>query len=90
MDAASLQSVGGIPSHVNLNDGTLEGFVHPDHRIMAVQFHPEAHPGPHDSAYLFDEFTGLISQSAGAARAGKRVPLKQALAPPAAGRTVRT
>lgn len=47
-------------THVNLNDGTLEGFRHRTHPILAVQYHPEAAPGPHDSFYLFDEFLRMI------------------------------
>lgn len=38
------------------NDGTLEGFALPDQRAWAVQFHPEANPGPRDCAFLFDDF----------------------------------
>jgi carbamoyl-phosphate synthase small subunit len=41
---------------VNLNDGSLEGYLHRDHRIACVQFHPEASPGPHDAGYLFRRF----------------------------------
>ena len=47
-------------THVNLNDNTLEGFRHRDLPIFAVQYHPEASPGPHDSAYLFPRFRDLI------------------------------
>ena len=43
-------------THINLNDNTLEGFRHRKYPIFAVQFHPEASPGPHDAAYLFDRF----------------------------------
>ena len=46
--------------HVNLNDRTVEGFRHTAYPIFAVQYHPEASPGPHDAAYLFDEFTTLM------------------------------
>lgn len=49
-------------THVNLNDGTLEGFRHRTEPIIAVQYHPEAAPGPHDSFYLFDEFLGYIEE----------------------------
>ena len=48
-------------THVNLNDGTLEGFRHRSHPVFCVQYHPEAAPGPHDSHYLFDEFVKLMS-----------------------------
>jgi carbamoyl-phosphate synthase small subunit len=48
-------------THVNLNDGTLEGFRHRSHPVFCVQYHPEAAPGPHDSLYLFDEFVNLMS-----------------------------
>lgn len=39
----------------SLNDGTLEGFEAPDRNVCAVQFHPEAGPGPHDARFLFDD-----------------------------------
>ena len=44
------------PTHVNLNDDTLEGMRHTKHPVFSVQYHPEAAAGPHDSSYLFDEF----------------------------------
>ena len=47
---------GLIVTHLNLNDGTVEGFEHTGLDVVAVQYHPEAAPGPHDSAYLFDRF----------------------------------
>ena len=47
-------------THKNLNDNTLEGFRHRELPIFAVQYHPEASPGPHDSRYLFDEFKKMI------------------------------
>jgi len=43
-------------THLNLNDQTLEGFRHRDLGVIAVQYHPEASPGPHDARYLFQEF----------------------------------
>jgi carbamoyl-phosphate synthase small subunit len=51
-------------THVNLNDGTLEGFRHRKEPVIAVQYHPEAAPGPHDSFYLFDEFLQMIREQA--------------------------
>ncbi|MBM4366672.1 MAG: glutamine-hydrolyzing carbamoyl-phosphate synthase small subunit [Deltaproteobacteria bacterium] len=52
VDPAGIERAGGRVTHVNLNDGTLEGFVHPDLRVICVQFHPEAAPGPRDSRHL--------------------------------------
>ncbi|MEJ7639551.1 MAG: glutamine-hydrolyzing carbamoyl-phosphate synthase small subunit [Singulisphaera sp.] len=48
------------PSHVNLNDQTLEGLRHARLPIFSVQYHPEASAGPHDSQYLFAEFRRLM------------------------------
>ncbi|MDH3583590.1 MAG: glutamine-hydrolyzing carbamoyl-phosphate synthase small subunit [Phycisphaerae bacterium] len=56
----SLERAGGTPTHLNLNDRTLEGFGHRDLPIFAVQYHPEASPGPHDASYLFDCFIEMI------------------------------
>jgi len=50
-------------THMNLNDRTLEGIRHKKLPIFAMQFHPEAAPGPHDAEYLFGEFINLIAQS---------------------------
>jgi carbamoyl-phosphate synthase small subunit len=60
VDVASLEKVGGTPTHINLNDRTLEGFRHQSLPIFAVQYHPEASPGPHDASYLFDCFMTMI------------------------------
>jgi carbamoyl-phosphate synthase small subunit len=49
-------------THVNLNDGTVEGFRHRELPVMSVQYHPEASPGPHDSHYLFREFVDLMAK----------------------------
>jgi len=51
-----------IITDVNLNDDTLEGFIDPELRIFAVQYHPEASPGPHDARQIFSEFMDLLSE----------------------------
>lgn len=52
------------PTHQNLNDGTLEGMALEDHPAFSVQYHPEAAPGPHDAASLFDRFVALVGETA--------------------------
>ncbi len=47
-------------THVNLNDGVIEGLASRAERCFSVQYHPEAGPGPHDSRYLFDQFEDLL------------------------------
>ncbi len=47
-------------SHVNVNDGTVEGLRYKNKNIFTVQFHPEACPGPQDTEYLFDEFIEIM------------------------------
>jgi len=47
-------------SHVNVNDGTVEGLRYQNKNIFTVQFHPEAAPGPLDTKYLFDHFTTMM------------------------------
>lgn len=60
VDERSLEASGGIITHINLNDKTVEGFRHRDLPIFSVQYHPEASPGPHDASYLFDAFIELM------------------------------
>ena len=48
-------------THVNLNDGVIEGLRCHDVPAFSVQYHPEAAPGPHDARYLFDEFRRLMT-----------------------------
>jgi carbamoyl-phosphate synthase small subunit len=54
---------GAALTHVNLNDGVVEGFRVLDAPAFGVQYHPEAGPGPHDASYLFDEFTSLMTEA---------------------------
>lgn len=49
-------------THINLNDQTLEGFRHRREPALAVQYHPEAAPGPHDSFYLFEDFVSMMEE----------------------------
>ena len=49
-------------SHINLNDGTVEGMIHRELPIMGIQFHSEAAPGPWDNEYLFDRFLSMIKE----------------------------
>ncbi|MFH1613346.1 MAG: glutamine-hydrolyzing carbamoyl-phosphate synthase small subunit [bacterium] len=49
-------------THINLSDQTVEGMRHKNLPIFSVQYHPEASPGPHDSAYLFEEFAKMMGK----------------------------
>ena len=62
VDAGSVSSDVEI-THVNLNDGVCEGLSVRDEPVFSVQHHPEAGPGPHDAAYLFEEFATLMAES---------------------------
>jgi carbamoyl-phosphate synthase small subunit len=70
VDVASLEGRADL-SHVNLNDGTVEGLRLRDRPVFSVQYHPEASPGPHDAGYLFARFVALMDEAA-SARAGGR------------------
>jgi carbamoyl-phosphate synthase small subunit len=50
-------------THVNLNDGTVEGLKHREKAVFAVQYHPEAAPGPHDARPLFSEFMEAVTSN---------------------------
>ena len=60
VDAASLDPAVARPAFENVNDGTNEGLIYTDKNIFTVQFHPEAHPGPQDCAYLFRRFLDMM------------------------------
>ncbi len=60
VERESLEKNGGVVTHVNLNDNTVAGFRHTTKPMFSVQYHPEASPGPHDAAYLFDAFMEII------------------------------
>ena len=61
LDAASMPSNLEV-THINLNDQTVEGIRHRDYPAFAVQYHPEASAGPHDSHYLFGQFREMLLQ----------------------------
>ncbi|MGB7065157.1 MAG: gamma-glutamyl-gamma-aminobutyrate hydrolase family protein, partial [Syntrophobacteria bacterium] len=62
VDINSLKGKDVELTHINLNDQTLEGMRHRKLPIYSVQYHPEASPGPHDAAYLFDNFLTLMQR----------------------------
>ena len=47
-------------THINLNDGTIEGIKHRKYPVIGFQYHPEASPGPHDAGYIFERFRKLV------------------------------
>ena len=60
LDDKSLSELDLNLTHVNVNDGTVEGIEHKKHQAFSVQYHPEASPGPEDSHYLFDQFIEMF------------------------------
>jgi carbamoyl-phosphate synthase small subunit len=62
---------GTAMTHVNLNDGTCEGFFDESRQLLAVQYHPESSPGPHDALGLFGEFRRLVDRTRSDTAAGK-------------------
>jgi carbamoyl-phosphate synthase small subunit len=77
VDRKSLEANGGIVTHINLNDNTVEGFRHGKLPVFCVQYHPEASPGPHDAGYLFDAFIEMMKTKK--APTAKRLAELQAL-----------
>jgi carbamoyl-phosphate synthase small subunit len=73
VDPDSLPSSEVEVTHLNLNDHTNEGLRHRALPLFSVQYHPEASPGPHDSHYLFRQFTDTMKnwKSSGAPRRGQ-------------------
>lgn len=65
VDPESIRSDVAEITHVNLNDQTVEGVRFRNVVGLAVQYHPEASPGPHDSHYLFDQFLNEIAEHRG-------------------------
>jgi len=61
-DAKSLEKAGLELAQINLNDMTVEGIRHKALPLMAVQYHPEAGPGPHDTYFFFDSFMKMLEQ----------------------------
>ena len=62
VDEDSLTANGAVITHTNLNDKSVEGFAVPAMRAFAVQYHPEAAPGPHDATQLFERLTRLLER----------------------------
>ena len=60
VDMGTLDPIDVEITHINLNDNTLEGFRHRRLPLFAVQYHPEASPGPHDARYLFENFVEMM------------------------------
>ncbi len=61
VDPDSLKD-GLVVSHINLNDGTVEGMVHNELPLFTIQYHSEASPGPLDNVYLFEKFMGMMKK----------------------------
>lgn len=60
VDEATIDPEKLLVTHVEVNDGTVEGVRHRDYPAFTVQYHPDAAPGPHDGLHLFDEFMELM------------------------------
>ncbi|MEM7756097.1 MAG: glutamine-hydrolyzing carbamoyl-phosphate synthase small subunit [Planctomycetota bacterium] len=73
VEPESLAAVGGEVTHVHLNDGTVAGMRLRDLPVFSVQHHPEASPGPHDAAELFDRFVSAMREARGLRGSGAKV-----------------
>ena len=61
VDAESIPAESGFRvSHINMNDGSVEGLAHDSLPVFSVQYHPEASPGPQDNQYLFERFLDMV------------------------------
>ena len=63
VDPASLDTSIVELTHLHLNDETCSGLRHKTLPVFSVQYHPEASPGPHDSRYLFEQFTQMMDEA---------------------------
>ncbi len=66
VDADSLPDTARV-THINLNDGTVEGLAHRGLPVFSVQYHPESSPGPHEARHLFDRFIDSMAIGTSAA-----------------------
>lgn len=64
VDKGTLEKAGLVLTQINLNDNTVEGFKHRELPIKAVQYHPEAGPGPHDTYFFFEDFARTMEEYA--------------------------
>jgi len=64
VDKGTLEEAGLVLTQINLNDNTVEGFKHRKLPIKAVQYHPEAGPGPHDTYFFFEDFARTMEEYA--------------------------
>ena len=63
VDLATMEKTNSQLTHINLNEDSLEGLKNDSTQAFAVQYHPEASPGPHDAAYLFNQFAEMIKNA---------------------------
>ncbi|MYL54477.1 carbamoyl phosphate synthase small subunit [Pontibacillus yanchengensis] len=62
VQAESMEGTPFITTYQNVNDGSLEGMKHHTLPVYSVQFHPEAHAGPNDTAFMFQQFVELVGE----------------------------